>query len=156
VNRLVRLLVWWAALFGAWLLFVGEWNLIEVVAGAIAALVAAGLALVVHELGLLPFRVTRAAFAGAASIPRVVVVDFWILTAALVRTVVRRKRVQGVFRAHPFDAGATGDDRAAARRAIAAALATYSPNAYVVDIDVDRGLVLLHDLVPNSDSESPA
>jgi hypothetical protein len=35
-------------------------------------------------------------------------------------------------------------------------MATYSPNAYVVDYDLERGTVLLHDLVPNEQSEAPA
>jgi hypothetical protein len=35
-------------------------------------------------------------------------------------------------------------------------VAGYSPNAYVVDVDVDEGTVLLHDLVPWRRSEEPA
>jgi hypothetical protein len=35
-------------------------------------------------------------------------------------------------------------------------LAGYSPNAYVVDIDPDEDVVLVHDLVPWRRSEEPA
>jgi hypothetical protein len=35
-------------------------------------------------------------------------------------------------------------------------LASYSPNAYVVDVDHRENRVLLHDLVTNRKSEAPA
>ena len=40
-------------------------------------------------------------------------------------------------------------------RAWAAWAAQFSPNAYVVEIDPERELVLVHDLVPNRPSEEP-
>jgi len=44
----------------------------------------------------------------------------------------------------------------ASHRAWTTPIAGLSPNAFVVDFDADRGSVLLHDLVPNRDSEGPA
>jgi hypothetical protein len=38
---------------------------------------------------------------------------------------------------------------------VAAVVATYSPNAYVVDVDLDRNVALMHDLVRNRASEEP-
>ncbi|MGZ4351967.1 MAG: hypothetical protein ACXVZ4_00355 [Gaiellaceae bacterium] len=156
IPRLVPvLLAWWALLFWLWLLLVGEWNSIEWTAAAVAGLVAAVAAGVVHRLGLLRFRF-RAGW--LAPVPRVlwqVVVDFGILVHVLVRTLARRQAPRGVFRAVPFDAGPAGGELAAGRRAVVALLATYSPNCYVVDVDSEQKLALVHDLVPRRSSESP-
>ena len=43
-----------------------------------------------------------------------------------------------------------------ARRAWLAFLTGYSPNAYLVDVDAETGIALLHDLVPRRSSEEPA
>jgi hypothetical protein len=84
-------------------------------------------------------------------VPHQIVVDFWIVTAALARSVLTRQVVCGEFRAHSFPAReGTGV------RAWAAWAAQFSPNAYVVEIDAERELVLVHDLVPNRASEEPA
>jgi hypothetical protein len=69
----------------------------------------------------------------------------------LVRSLARRSVVRGAFRAHAFPAG-----EGPGVRAWAVWAAQFSPNAYVVEIDTDRDLVLLHDLVPNRKSEQPA
>jgi hypothetical protein len=84
-------------------------------------------------------------------VPHQIVIDFGIITVALVRSVVERKVVRGEYRAHPFPAGA-----GQGVRAWAAWAAQFSPNAYVVEIDPERDLVLVHDLVPHRPSEEPA
>jgi hypothetical protein len=86
-------------------------------------------------------------------VPLQVFVDFGILVAALVRTLAGRP-VRGVFLAKELPRDRPGDEAAFAR-ALAALAATYSPNAYVVDLDLDRNVVLMHDLVRNSASEEP-
>jgi hypothetical protein len=154
-RTIVRLGAWWLALAWGWLLLVGEWNGTEWIAAAIAGLVAAIAAEIVHRQGLLPFRFSAGSFGGIASVPKLVVVDFWLLTLALLRAAARRRRPRGLFRARRFDAGAPDDDGDRARRAVAGLLATYSPNAYVVEVDAERQLALVHDLVPYRDSERP-
>jgi hypothetical protein len=157
VARLVRpALFWlacWCVLWPLWLVFVGAWDLIDAVAGVAAAAVAATAALVVRELGLLSFRPRLGRFAGLGRVPLQVFVDFGILGAALVRTLAGRP-VRGVFLAKELPRDRPGDEAAFAR-ALAALAATYSPNAYVVDLDLDRNVVLMHDLVRNSASEEP-
>ena len=87
--------------------------------------------------------------------PLIVVVDFGIVVWALVASLARREVVRGAFRAHDFPAG--GDDpESAAVRAWVSVAATFSPNAYVVDLDPDHDLSLVHDLVPFRASEKPA
>ena len=145
----------WALLFWLWFAYVGEWNRIEWIAAACAAAVAATAALLVVRQGLLRFRPELEWVLRARSTPVQVLVDFWIVCAALVRTIARRRPVHGTFRANAFPAG--GDDpRSAFRRAWVTTIATYSPNAYVVDVDVEGGTVLVHDLVPNRSSAEPA
>jgi hypothetical protein len=147
-------LAWWSFLFLLWLLYVGEWNRYAWVAGAAAASVAATSALIVHELGLLRFRPEWHWLLRSKSVPAQVFVDFWILVVALFQSVIRRRPVQGVFRANEFPAGGT-DPGSCFRRAWAATLAAYSPNAYGIDIDPKRKTALVHDLVPNRASEEP-
>jgi hypothetical protein len=74
-----------------------------------------------------------------------VVVDFGILAWALLASLGRRRIVRGqiVERKLPRE------------RTWTVLLATLSPNAYVVDLDLRRSRVLLHDLVPYRKSESP-
>ena len=154
VRGVVTYLAWWIALFWLWLAYQGEWNRIEWVAAAGAATLGAALATALAVLGLLRFRIPLGALAAAKAVPLQIVIDFGIITAALVRRLTRR-RVAGQFVVRSFasagsGAVATGD------RAWRAVAATYSPNAYVVDVDPGRHIVLLHDLVEHRASEKPA
>jgi hypothetical protein len=79
--------------------------------------------------------------------------DFGILVAALARTLSGRP-VRGVFLAKELPARGP-EPGAAFARALAAVVATYAPNAYVVDVDLNRNVALMHDLVRNRASEEP-
>jgi hypothetical protein len=141
----------WLAAFWLWLLLAGDWNRIELIAAACGATVAATIAEIGRtRAGVAPRIPLR--WAGRAwSVPHQIVIDFWIITVALARSLVRRRVVRGEYRAHPFPAG-----EGAGVRAWAGWAAQFSPNAYVVEIDPERELVLVHDLVPNRPSEKPA
>jgi hypothetical protein len=144
---------WWCALWLLWLVFVGAWDLYDGVAGVAAAAVAATAALVVRELGLLSFSPRVHGFSGLGRMPLRVFADFGILVAALARTLAGRP-VRGVFLAKELPTGGP-EPEAAFARALAAVMATYTPNAYVVDVDLDRNVALMHNLVRNSASEEP-
>jgi len=144
---------WWCVLWPLWLVFVGAWDLIDGVAGVAAAAVAATAALVVRDLGLLAFRPRPGRFAGFRRVPLQVFGDFGILVSALGRTLAGRP-VRGVFLAKALPAPGPRPEAAFAR-ATAEVAATYSPNAYVVDVDLDRNVALMHDLIRNSASEKP-
>jgi hypothetical protein len=81
------------------------------------------------------------------------VVDFGIVVWALLASVARREVVRGSFRSRELDR--KRDAGGAGPRAWVALAASYSPNAYVVDVEPDA-TVLVHDLVPHRRSESPA
>jgi hypothetical protein len=154
LRRAVAWLAWWFLCFCLWLVYVGEWNRYSWVSGAVAASIGATGAVIVQHLGLLRFRPAVRPLRSGWRVPVQVVVDFGILVAALWRVLVRRREVRGVFRAKRVDLG--GDDPSSSfRRAWAVVAATYSPNAYVVDVDSERGTVLLHDLVSCEASERP-
>jgi multisubunit Na+/H+ antiporter MnhE subunit len=149
MKLLLTVVCAWIALFWLWLLWVGQWNPSQWAAAAVAATVASAAVGVVVHLGGTGVRFRPAWLAPAGPVLVGVVVDFAILTRELGRALVRRRLPQGVFRAVPLDED--GHERAD----VIAILATYSPNAYVVDVDRERGLALVHDLVPRRSSESP-
>jgi hypothetical protein len=146
---------WWLALFWLWLLLVGVWNSEQVVAAAIAAAIAASVAELARvRTGFaapLPLRLL-------AAVPEalgMVVVDFGILAWALLAGIARRRIVRGelVSRELPRGSWVT---RGTGPRAWTVLIASFSPNAYVIDADPTERRVLLHDLVRNRRSEKPA
>ncbi len=147
------LAAWWAGLWLLWLLFVGTWTPQDATGGAVAALAATGAAYLVRRFGSPASTVRFADLRPALSVPRAIVVDFAIVARELVHRL-RGRPPRSSFRRSAD--GPLGDDaRSAARRALVETLATFSPNAYVVDATAD-GRVLLHDLVVRRSSERPA
>jgi hypothetical protein len=151
VKHVLAWATWWFALFWLWLLISGDWNRIEWIAAACAAAVAATIAEFARTRAAVAPRVPLRWVARAWSVPARIFVDFGIVTWALFRSIVRRPVVRGEFRAHSFPAG-----EGQGVRAWAVWAAQFSPNAYVVDVDTERDLVLVHDLVPSRKSEQPA
>ena len=137
----MRHAVAWAALFWLWLLFVGQWNLRQWIAAAVAATVATAIGAVAVRAAGIDVRVPAAWVVKAWNVPAMVVVDFGILMWALVR------RPRGVFVERPFE------DEGDSVRAWAMVVSGFSANAYVVEIG--EGRAVLHDLVRNRASESP-
>jgi hypothetical protein len=156
LRRLGAWCVWWLALFWLWMFLVADWNTIEWVAGACAATVCATVAELIRGAARQPLSVPVERLRASALVPPVVVADFAIVIWALVQSVARRRVTRGVFITRPFDPGPKTTPRGWARRAWTVWLAGFSPNAYVIEIDEERGTVLLHDLVPWRRSEEPA
>lgn len=154
MKHVVPWLAWWLALFWLWMLLVGEWNRQEWVAAAIAATIAATLAEFARaRTGF----VARVPLHGIAVLPKalgMVFVDFGIVVWALLVSIVRRRIVRGELVSREVERG-SAVTRGVGPWAWAALVASYSPNAYVVDLDSETRRVLLHDLVPNRASEEP-
>ena len=138
---------WWASLALLWLLYQGEWDSIELYAAASAAAVSASLTLLIHRESLPGTRFERRWLARAVRVPRDVVVEFAVVTKVLVRALLERRVPTGEFRAVPFPAGGPRPAERG-RRAFVTLAMGYSPNSYVVDIDEEQGLVLVHLLSP--------
>ena len=154
MKHAVPWLAWWLALFWLWMLLAGEWNRQEWVAAAIAAAIAATLA---------EFARVRTGFAARVPLRDVAVlphalgmvfVDFGILVWALIVSIARRRVVRGELVSREVERG-SAVTRGVGPRAWTVLLASYSPNAYVVDLDLETRHVLLHDLVPHRGSEEP-
>jgi len=154
-RRGSRWVAWWAVLFALWLLFAGEWTRLVAVWGAALSAVATVSAGVVAGQGLLDARGRWGWARELGSAGTAVVVDFAILTRALVAAVVTGRREVGLF-VEDGSSGAGGGPLAAGRRAWVAVVATWSPNCYVVDIDPESGRRLIHDLRSHRASELPA
>jgi hypothetical protein len=145
---------WWVALFWLWLLLAGEWNREQIVAAALAATLAATVA---------EFARARTGFRAPmplrllADLPEaigMVVVDFGILVWALLAGAARRRAVHGELITRELDRG-SWIDQGTGPRAWTVLLSSYSPNAYVVDVDTEARRVLVHDLIPKRASEKP-
>jgi hypothetical protein len=150
VKHVAAGIAMWLALFWLWLLLAGDWNRIEIIAAACGAAVAATIGEIARSRAGVEPRLPLVWVARAWSVPHQIFVDFWIVTVALARSLVSRRIVRGEFRAHRFPA-----KEGQGVRAWAVWAAQFSPNAYVVEVDAERELVLVHDLVPNRSSEKP-
>ena len=138
----------WLALFSLWLLLVGEWSATVWIAGTCGATGASALGELVRRRARSPASPSIGWTARAWSALPMVLVDFVVLTYALLASLARRRIVRGVYRANrlPAIGGWAGITLAA----------TLSPNAYVVEVDRKSRTALVHDLVPLRASEKPA
>jgi hypothetical protein len=67
-----------------------------------------------------------------------------LLTREVLAQLTARKPARGEFRAVPFRGGDADADRG--RRALAEALGSVAPNTIVIGVDLDRDLLLVHEL----------
>ena len=139
--------VWWIFLTGLWIPLAFDVAVPELVASAIAAAAGATLVTAVRAQRLISFRPRLRWALRLWRLPLQVALDTGILVAVLWRRLVMRRPVSGSFRAIPFRA--VGEEpEANARRAMAMTIGSIAPNTYVIDIDRDYGLILVHQLVP--------
>jgi hypothetical protein len=155
VKHVAAWVAWWLALFWLWLLLVGEWNRQEWVAAAVAATISATLAELARTRTGFAARLPARAVADVPQVLLMVVVDFGIVAWALLLSLVRRSVVRGQLVSRGLERGSPAA-RGTGPRAWTALAASYSPNAYVIDIDPETHRVLLHDLIVHRESESPA
>jgi hypothetical protein len=136
------------ALWCLWLALVGTLDAADLVAGAVAATIGATAIALVRSERIVRFRPRLRWFLPVWRLPLRAVPEFGLVTVALGRHLVLRRRITGRFREIPLPTTAE-DARGAGRRALMTAIASFTPNAYVVGIDLDRGTALVHELVPS-------
>jgi multisubunit Na+/H+ antiporter MnhE subunit len=154
LGQVVFWVVWWILLTGLWIPLAFDVSAPELVAGAVAAAAGATLATAVRAQRLISFRPRLRWALRLWRLPLQVALDTGILVAVLWRRLVMRQPVSGSFRAIPFRAGGE-EPEANARRAMAMTIGSIAPNTYVIDIDQDYELILVHQLVPKpGDSKS--
>jgi hypothetical protein len=152
VRTVLFVLLWWAALVGWWIVLTGTNAGLEEIAAACAALLGALLALALRRHRLLRYRFEARWLAKALKVPLKVVQEIGIVFWALALHMAGQRRLSGRYRAFEFPAG--GDDpTSAGRRAVAAEADAMSPNTIPVDIDLERKVVLRHELDPRHASD---
>jgi multisubunit Na+/H+ antiporter MnhE subunit len=137
MRKAVAVVLWWAVLLGLWQLYVGQTTKQTTIAGVIAAGLAVGAGVLLARFGLYRFGLDPRRLGRAATLPWDLVRDFAVVTLALTRG-----RPRGAFREVDVPARTAGD------RALAGLLGSIAPNAYVVEVDRDRGAALVHELDP--------
>jgi hypothetical protein len=155
VKHVAAWIAWWLGLFWLWLLLAGEWNREEWVAAAAAAAIGASVGEFARARTGFTARIPTRLLADVPQVLGMVVVDFGILVWALLASIVRRRILRGELISRELSRG-SGAARGVGPRAGTALLASYSPNAFVIDIDPQTRQVLLHDVVPHRASEEPA
>lgn len=152
MGTAVFVLLWWVALFGWWVVLVGTNAGSELVAAAVAALLAALLAAALRRQRLLSFRLEARWLAKTLKVPWNVLRELAVVFRALALDLVGARGVSSRYRALPFPAGRQ-DAVSAGRRAVASVADAISPNAFPVDMDCERGVVLRHELDPRHASD---
>lgn len=79
--------------------------------------------------------------------------DIAVVTGLALRQLVRPRQVNGTFRAVRFRCGPDHDIEIG-RRALAEAFGSFAPNTIIVGVDVERELILGHQLYPNGGAEA--
>lgn len=131
--------------FGAWILFVGKigWN--ELLAGGIASALAATAAHIVWAQHVAGFRGNLGWLLQMWRLPIYAVTGTGEIFAVLFRQLLGGKPAPSLILAVPFDTGGD-DDESAARRALAIAYTTSTPNFIVIGIDMKRGHLVYHQI----------
>jgi len=130
-----------------WLVLTGSYKLPELIAGLAAALLCTLLVEISGISGLLRFKIKRTWLHPVFQLPGQVIRDCWLLGLHLLRSIRRPSAAGGKFRAVPFQNGGSGL-YGVTRRAFVTAVTSFSPNSYVIGIDEDENLLLLHEIIP--------
>lgn len=148
-RRLLTFVVWWAILYGVWLVLVDSLAHPEVAGGALAALPAALITYGVVTSRDGRFRVRARWLLALRNVPAAVLRDAALLVLVLFRRVTRGELPASGFRA--VRTAMRGDNpEAAALRALSIVGTSLAPNTFVVGIEHERGVALVHQLVPRS------
>jgi hypothetical protein len=155
---LIRRIAAWSAswlLAGAlYLLLIDTTSLPELIVGAGAATIAATgfeLAREQHTVGGLTM---RARWLATLHRPLLTVPsDIATVSLLALRQLIKPKAVNGAFRAVPFRCGPEHDSETG-RRALAESLGSFAPNTIIVGVDVERELILGHQLRPGGGAEA--
>ena len=151
-------LVYACALLGIWIVLAGQPDTQDLVAGSVAAVLAVGVGYLLSQRGRMVPGVQAADLRALAAVPWQVVVETGQVFALAARKASGRPAAPGALRTVPLDAGPDVRGWPAARReAVLTALLSAAPNTVVVDIDMEAGTALVHQLAgaPQPD-EHPA
>lgn len=154
MGRAASLAIGWllrgVAYFAVWMVLVDNLDPAELIAGAVCAAIAATLSTAVYRMRRVGVRPRAGMLRRGWRLALDLFVDTARLSVALFRHLVLRRPVRGRLRAARYRATAASP-QAAGRRALTEWLGSLGPNRYVVGIDRERDVVLVHELVPDED-----
>ena len=140
-------LIFAGALLGMWIVLAGQPDAQDLVAGSAAAVLAVGGGYLVSQRGKMVPSVQVADLRTLAAVPWQVVVETGQVFALAARKAAGRPTAPGALRTVPVDVGTDVRGWPAARReAVLTALLSAAPNTVVVDIDMEAGTALVHQL----------
>jgi multisubunit Na+/H+ antiporter MnhE subunit len=140
-------LIYAGVLLGMWIVMAGQPDLQDLVAGSAAAVLAVGVGYLVSQRGKMVPSARVADLRMLAAVPWQVVVETGQVFALAARKASGRPIAPGALRTVPVDVGTDVHGWPAARReAVLTALLSAAPNTIVVDIDMEAGAALVHQL----------
>lgn len=140
-------LVYAGALLGMWIMLAGQPDTQDLVAGSAAAVLAVGVGYLLSERGKMVPSVRAADLRTLAAVPWQVVVETGQVFALAARKACGRPVAPGALCTVPLAGGPDSRGWPAARReAVLTALLSAAPNTVVVDIDMEAGTALVHQL----------
>jgi multisubunit Na+/H+ antiporter MnhE subunit len=147
-RRAATWLVWWVLLMSFWVILDDSIALDELLAGAGAAALAAFLAELVTYQAATRFRLRVEWLLPALRLPGQVARDTVIVFAALGRRLLRGEQPPSGFREIPVPFGGRGDEDVT-RRVLLVGGRSVAPNTFVLGIDSERNVMIVHQLVAN-------
>jgi hypothetical protein len=139
-------LVWFVALNLAWFVLIDKLVLAEQVLGLCASALAATAAVALARQRLFRFRPRGEWILPAWRLPWQTLVETGWVLGALARQLAGGPARRGSFRRIPVSLPAD-ESEAATKRALLTAGRSFPPNAFVLEIDVDRELMIVHELI---------
>jgi multisubunit Na+/H+ antiporter MnhE subunit len=146
-GALITGLTWWVLLMSLWVAVDDSVATDELLVGAGAAALAALAAAVVSRQARLRYRIRAAWLLRALALPGQVVSDTVAVFAVLGRTILTKAPPpHGAYREIPVR---YGDDSplGVTRRVLLTGARSLTPNAFVADLDRERDVMLVHELV---------
>jgi multisubunit Na+/H+ antiporter MnhE subunit len=146
----VNWFAWWALMMGFWVAIDDLLRADELIVGAVASALAAAAVVLVGHLAQVRAGFKSAwvpaAVGGVLALPGRVAQETCLVFAALAKTLARREPRGGGFREISVR---YGDDSPAGvtRRTLLTGSKSLAPNAFVVDFDAERDVMLVHELV---------
>ncbi|HEX7992405.1 MAG TPA: Na+/H+ antiporter subunit E [Streptosporangiaceae bacterium] len=146
VGRAIAWLGWWIVLMAFWVITDDSIAPDELLAGAGAAALAAFLVDLASRQASVTFAVRAAWLAGALRLPRQVLTETVIVFTALWRRLARGEQPPSGFVAEPVEYG-PDTAQGVMRRALIVGARSLAPNTFVLGIDRDHNLMIMHKLV---------
>jgi multisubunit Na+/H+ antiporter MnhE subunit len=147
-RRVGAWLVWWVLLMSFWVILDNSIEADELLAGAGAAALGAFLAEAAFYQAATRFRMRIAWAVPALSLPGQVAADTAIVFTALWRRLVRGEEPPSGFRQVPVRYGSDTAE-AETRRVLLVGGKSMAPNSFVLGLDAEREVMVIHQLVVN-------